>query len=119
MTVLPVPGGPWISDSGDVSTDWQARIWGGLSGGRPGAERTLGTWALIACCCTSCPSSLKMQCPIRSAPVTLVLVPLLLRTFCMQDTTEDPEDMLVAAIEMQYSLHLRALRADTDRKSCL
>ena len=47
VTVLPVPGGPWMRDSGDVSTDWQARIWGGFRGGSPGADRTLGTCALM------------------------------------------------------------------------
>ena len=119
MTVLPVPGGPWISDSGDVITDWQARIWGGLSGGRPGAERTLGTWALIACCCTSCPSSLKMQCPMRSVLVTLVLMALLLCADCMQDAMENSEDMFVAVIKLQYSLQMCALQADTGTEPCL
>ena len=38
VTVLPVPGGPWISDSGWPSTDRTACSWLWLSSGRLGAD---------------------------------------------------------------------------------
>jgi len=59
VTVLPVPGGPWISDSGAVSTAATAASCGGLSSGRPGADSRPGSAALTACGATSCPSSLR------------------------------------------------------------
>ena len=37
VTVLPVPGGPWMSDSGDCSTALTALIWLWLSSGMLGA----------------------------------------------------------------------------------
>ncbi len=61
VTVLPVPGGPWMRERGEVSTDWQAMICDGFSSGRPGADSTLGTAALMACGATSCPSNLHQR----------------------------------------------------------
>ncbi len=43
VTVFPVPGGPWMRDRGDVSTDLTACSWEWLSSGREGAlNPTLG-----------------------------------------------------------------------------
>ena len=58
VTVLPVPGGPWMRDSGLCSALRTAVAWDALSSGRDGAEQSLGSVAVTACGCTSCPSSL-------------------------------------------------------------
>ena len=50
-----------MRERGEVSTDWQAMICDGFSSGRPGADSTLGTAALMACGATSCPSNLHQR----------------------------------------------------------
>lgn len=50
-TVLPVPGGPWMSVSVWVSEAWMARRWAVLSGTNPGGVRTSGLcWFFCGLC---------------------------------------------------------------------
>ena len=61
VTVLPVPGGPWISDSGLCNALRTAVVCEAFKPGREGAVQSLGMTALTVCSCTSCPSSLRTR----------------------------------------------------------
>ena len=65
VTVLPVPGGPWISDKGAVSTAATAASCGVFSSGSPGAESSAGSAALTACGATVCPNNLRPSTPAQ------------------------------------------------------
>mmetsp|Transcript_8729 Transcript_8729/g.27527 ORF Transcript_8729/g.27527 Transcript_8729/m.27527 type:complete len:338 (+) Transcript_8729:696-1709(+) len=57
VTVLPVPGGPWISASGRCSTARTALACEWFSSGRPGADMWRGIATRRGSMSTSCPSS--------------------------------------------------------------